>query len=65
MPQASVKRLIDCKKENLMSLVLDIIKYPEFVPFCYTAKIHERTDNEDSTLILADLTIGKGPFKDP
>ena len=64
MPQASVKRLIDCKKENLISLVLDIEKYPEFVPFCYAAKIHERTENEDSTLIIADLTIGKGPFKD-
>jgi len=64
MPQASVKRLIDCEKENLINLVLDIEKYPEFVPFCYAAKIHERTENEDSTLIIADLTIGKGPFKD-
>ena len=64
MPQASVKRLIDCEKKNLINLVLDIEKYPEFVPFCYAAKIHERTENEASTLIIADLTIGKGPFKD-
>ena len=64
MPQASVKRLIDCKKDNLINLVLDIEKYPEFVPFCYAAKIHETSDNKDSTLIIADLTIGKGPFKD-
>ena len=64
MPQASVKRLIDCEKDNLINLVLDIEKYPEFVPFCYAAKIHETSDKKDSTLIIADLTIGKGPFKD-
>ena len=52
------------KKKNLINLVLDIEKYPEFVPFCYAAKIHEKTENEASTLIIADLTIGKGPFKD-
>jgi coenzyme Q-binding protein COQ10 len=64
MPKASVKRLVECKKEDLIKLVLDIEKYPEFVPFCYAAKIHE-TKEEDSFLkIVADLTIGKGPFKD-
>ena len=41
MPKASVKRLIECKKEDLINLVLDIEKYPEFVPFCYAAKIYE------------------------
>ena len=64
MPKASVKRSIKCSKNQLVDLVLDIEKYPEFVPFCYAAKIHERTENEASTLIIADLTIGKGPFKD-
>jgi len=64
MPKASVKRLVECKKEDLIKLVLDIEKYPEFVPFCYAAKINE-TNEEDSLLkIIADLTIGKGPFKD-
>jgi len=64
MPKASVKRLIECKKENLINLVLDIEKYPEFVPFCLDAKIHEKKKKEDLLLIVADLTIGKGPFKD-
>ena len=36
MPKASVKRLIECKKDQLIDLVLDIEKYPEFVPFCIT-----------------------------
>ena len=64
MPKASVKRLIDCKKKQLIDLVLDIEKYPEFVPFCLGSKIYERKDKGDQLLIIADLTIGKGPFKD-
>ena len=64
MPKASVKRSLQCKKEQLIDLVLDIEKYPVFVPFCIEAKIHERKEQGDLLLIIADLTIGKGPFKD-
>ena len=64
MPKASVKRLIECKKKDLINLVLDIEKYPEFVPFCHHAKIYENKDENNITKIIADLTIGKGPFKD-
>ncbi len=64
MPKASVKRSIECKKEELIDLVLDIEKYPIFVPFCLGAKIHEKKEEGDLLLIVADLTIGKGPFKD-
>ncbi len=64
MPKASVKRLIECKKEQLIDLVLDIEKYPLFVPFCLNSKIYERKNEGDLLLIIADLTIGKGPFKD-
>ncbi len=64
MPKASVKRLIECKKEQLIDLVLDIEKYPQFVPFCLDSKIYKRKEKGDLLLIVADLTIGKGPFKD-
>ena len=64
MPKASVKRLIECRKSDLINLVLDIEKYPQFVPFCYDAKIYESKDEGDLKKIVADLTIGKGPFKD-
>ena len=64
MPKASVKRLIECEKNQLIELVLDIEKYPEFVPFCLSAHIYERNNEGDLTSIIADLTIGKGPFKD-
>ena len=64
MPKASIKRLIECRKKDLINLVLDIEKYPEFVPFCYDAKIHENKNEGNLKKIIADLTIGKGLFKD-
>ena len=64
MPKASVKRSLQCKKEQIIDLVLDIEKYPAFVPFCIDAKIYEKKEKGDLLLIVADLTIGKGPFKD-
>ena len=64
MPKASVKKFIECKKEQLIDLVLDIEKYPEFVPFCMGAKVHEKKEKDNLLLIVGDLTIGKGPFKD-
>jgi coenzyme Q-binding protein COQ10 len=64
MPKASVKKLIECKKEQLIDLVLDIEKYPEFVPFCIRAKVYEKKEKGNLLLIVGDLTIGKGPFKD-
>ena len=64
MPKASVKRLIECKKDQLIDLVLDIEKYPEFVPFCLGSHVYEKNKEGNLTLIIADLTIGKGPFKD-
>ena len=64
MPKASVKRLIDNKKDKLIEFVLDIEKYPDFVPFCKGSKVYERKQQGDLILIVADLTIGKGPFVD-
>ena len=42
MPKASVKRLIECNKEQLIDLVLDIENYPKFIPYCLDAKISRR-----------------------
>tara|TARA_Y100000741_G_C17911192_1_gene419472 strand:+ start:42 stop:494 length:453 start_codon:yes stop_codon:yes gene_type:complete len=64
MPSASVKKIINCKKDKLISMVLDIEKYPEFVPWCVKGKIYERVDKGEVIEITADLTIGKGIFKE-
>ena len=64
MPSASIKKKIPCSKKNLIEMVLDIEKYPEFVPWCLDGKIHEKTDKGDTIEIKADLTIGKSFFRD-
>ena len=64
MPKASVTRQIAREKQKLIDFVLDIDKYPEFIPFCIDSKIYERNDKEDEISIVADLTIGKKPFVD-
>jgi len=63
MPKASVKRLIECNKKQLIDLVLDIENYPSFIPYCLDSKVYEKKEKEDLISIIADLTIGKGPFK--
>ena len=59
MPSASIKKEIPCSKENLIKMVLDIEKYPEFVPWCLNSKIHNKNDKGDKVEITADLTIEK------
>ena len=64
MPKASVTRLIERDKKTLINFVLDIEKYPEFIPFCIDSKVYEKKELKDSINIIADLTIGKRPFTD-
>ena len=64
MPKASVTRHIARDKQTLINFVLDIEKYPEFIPFCIDSKVYETNDNGNEIEIIADLTIGKRPFID-
>tara|TARA_B100001765_G_C19425479_1_gene303126 strand:- start:16 stop:465 length:450 start_codon:yes stop_codon:yes gene_type:complete len=64
MPSASIEKKISCSKKNLIEMVLDIEKYPEFVPWCLDSKIHSNIDKGDVVEITADLTIGKNFFND-
>jgi len=64
MPSASINKDIPCTKENLIKMVLDIEKYPEFVPWCLDGKIHSKNDMGDKIEITADLTIGKSFFNE-
>ena len=40
-------------------MILDIEKYPEFVPWCLDGKIHRKNEMKDMIEIEADLTVGK------
>ena len=64
MPKASIKRNINCSKKDLIDLVLNIEEYPKFIPYCLNAHIYKDLSEGNFQYIEADLTIGKGPFKD-
>ena len=51
MPKASVKRIINCKKNELIELVLDIEQYPKFIPYCIDSKVYQRDNKENEILI--------------
>ncbi len=40
-------------------MVLDIEKYPEFVPWCLEGKINEKKENENTIEMKGDLKVGK------
>ncbi len=59
MSSASIKKIIPCKKIDLINMVLDIEKYPEFVPWCIEGKVHDKKESEDLIEIKGDLKVGK------
>ena len=40
-------------------MVLDIEKYPEFVPWCIEGKIHDKNESEDLISFNGNLKVGK------
>ena len=59
MSSATIKKIIPCKKEQLIEMVLDIEKYPEFVPWCIEGKLYDKIDNNDVLTFKGDLKVGK------
>ncbi len=60
MPIHKEKRLLPYSSGQLYDLVIDIERYPEFLPWCLGARV--RTRQED--LIVADLIIGFKMFRE-
>ena len=59
MSSASIKKIISCKKNQLIDMVLDIEKYPEFVPWCIIGKIYNKNESDDLITFNGDLKVGK------
>ena len=58
MSSASIKKIIPCKKDQLIKMVLDIEKYPEFVPWCIEGKIYDKNESEDLISFLCAESFG-------
>ena len=46
--------------DQLFELVADVANYPKFLPWCVGARVRSKTEDE----LVADLTIGFGPFRE-
>lgn len=60
MPTWSEKRRLPYTPEQLYDLVVDVERYPEFLPWCLAAKIRKRQGD----MIHADLVIGFKMFRE-
>lgn len=60
MPRHAESRAVPYRDDQLFDLVADVAAYPQFLPWCVGARIRTRTETE----LVADLTIGFGPFRE-
>jgi coenzyme Q-binding protein COQ10 len=60
MPTHAERKVVAYSAEQLFDLVADVGKYPAFLPWCIGARVRTRTETE----LVADLTIGFGPFRE-
>jgi coenzyme Q-binding protein COQ10 len=60
MPTYAETQIVPYQPDQLFDLVADVGKYPSFLPWCVGARVRSRTARE----LVADLTIGFGPFRE-
>jgi coenzyme Q-binding protein COQ10 len=60
MPTHAERKIIPYSPEQLFDLVADVGKYPQFLPWCVGSRVRRQTEEE----LVADLTIGFGPFRE-
>jgi coenzyme Q-binding protein COQ10 len=60
MPTHAERQIVAYRPEQLFDIVADVAKYPQFLPWCVAARIRTRTADG----LVADLTIGFGPFRE-
>ncbi len=60
MPTHAERRIVPYAPEQMFDLVADVGRYSEFLPWCAASRVRTRTQTE----LLADLTIGFGPFRE-
>ena len=60
MPTHAEHKVLPYSPEQMFDLVADVGKYPTFLPWCAGARVKSHT----KTQLVADLTIGFGPFRE-
>ena len=58
MPQFSSKRRVRHSASDMFELVVDVEKYPQFVPLCSALRVKSRIDKgEGVSVLVADMTV--------
>ena len=60
MPTHAEHKLVPYTVDQMFDLVADVGKYHDFLPWCAGSRVRTRTETE----LVADLTIGFGPFRE-
>ena len=60
MTSYAENKIVRYSPAQLFALVADVAKYPSFLPWCVAARIRSHVGND----LVADLTIGFGPFRE-
>lgn len=60
MPRHSENRAVPYRPDQMFDLVADVGRYPAFLPWCAGARVRTRSEAE----MVADMTIGFGPFRE-
>jgi coenzyme Q-binding protein COQ10 len=60
MPRHEERIITQYRPDQLFELVADVARYPEFLPWCVGTKVRRSTETE----MVADMTIGFGPFRE-
>ena len=60
MPTHAEHKLVPYTSEQMFDLVADVGRYHEFLPWCAASRVRTHTERE----LVADLTIGFGPFRE-
>jgi coenzyme Q-binding protein COQ10 len=60
MPTHAERQVVPYTPEQLFDLVADVGKYPQFLPWCIGARVR----GQSAAGLVADLTIGFGPFRE-
>ncbi|MGA7803870.1 type II toxin-antitoxin system RatA family toxin [Bradyrhizobium sp.] len=58
MPRFSSKRRVPHSAPRMFDLVADVDHYPQFVPFCESIRVTQRTPKEDGTeIVICEMTV--------
>jgi len=60
MPNHAEHKLLPYTPDQLFDMVADVKDYPSFIPWCQGARIRQSGE----TLVVAELEIGFGPFRE-